>query len=70
MATKGCLGAPLHQLVHDLETGEATGSCSLAEGFSFFFLICAALYCITSGPGGKVTSSHAGSLPLRVPSRG
>ena len=30
----------------------------------FFFF--AALYCTTSGPGGKVTSSHAGSLPLRV----
>ena len=27
-------------------------------------------FCTTSGPGGKVTSSHAGSLPLRVPSRG
>ena len=39
MATKGMLGAPLHQLVHNPETGEATGSCSLAEGFfSFFFL--------------------------------
>ena len=35
MATKGML----HQLVHNPETGEATGSCSLAEGFfSFFFL--------------------------------
>ena len=33
---KGSAGAPLHQLVHDPETGEATGSCSLAEGFSFF----------------------------------
>ena len=31
-----CLGAPLHQLVHDPETGEATGSCSLAEDSSFF----------------------------------
>ena len=62
MATKKCWGAPLHQLVHNPETGDATGSCSLAGGFFFFFL--------TSGLGGKVTSSHAGSLPLQVPSRG
>ena len=32
----GCWGAPLHQLVHNPETGDATGSCSLA-GRSFFF---------------------------------
>ena len=37
MATKECWGAPLHQLVHNPETGDATGSCSLA-GRSFFFL--------------------------------
>ena len=36
MATKECWGAPLHQLVHNPETGDATGSCSLA-GRSFFF---------------------------------
>ena len=66
MAIRECWGAPLHQLVHNPKTGDATGSCSLAGVFSFFFV----LYCTTSGPGGKVTSSHAGSLPLRVPSRG
>ena len=36
MAIKECWGAPLHQLVHNPETGDATGSCSLA-GRSFFF---------------------------------
>ena len=42
-----------HQLVHGPETGEATGSCSLAEVFLFFFLT----YAIdSSGPGGKLTS--------------
>ena len=56
MATKGMLGGTLHQLVHNPETGEATGSCSLAEGF--FFFSCAALHCTTSGPGAKETSSH------------
>ena len=38
MATKECWGAPLHQLVHNPETGDATGSCSLAGCFFFFFL--------------------------------
>ena len=38
--------------------------------FFFFFFNYAALYCTTSGPGGKVTSSLFGSLPLRVPSGG
>ena len=36
----------------------------------FFFLNYAALYCTTSGPGGKVTSSFFGFLPLQVPSEG
>ena len=36
----------------------------------FFFFPYAALYCTTSGWGGKVTSSLVGALPLRVPSRG
>ena len=67
MATKECWGAPLHQLVHNPETGDATGSCSLAGGFFFLGFFFGRT---TSGPGGKVTSSHAGSLPLRVPSRG
>ena len=35
--------------------------------FFFLSLTYAALYCTTSGPGGKVTSSLFGSLPLRVP---
>ena len=37
MATEECWGAPLHQLVHNPETGDATGSCSLVGGFLFFF---------------------------------
>ena len=37
MAIRECWGAPLHQLVHNPETGGATGSCSLAG--VFFFLI-------------------------------
>ena len=40
---KECLGAPLHQLVHGPETGEATGSCSLAEVFFFLTQSCIAL---------------------------
>ena len=36
MATEKVLGGtPAHQLVHRPETGEATGSCSLAEVFFF-----------------------------------
>ena len=62
-------GTPLHQLVHGPETGESTDSCSLAEVFFFFFFY-TALYCATSGPGGKVTASLLRSLPLRVPSGG
>ena len=63
MATKECWGAPLHQLVHPPGTGDATGSCSLADIFFYF------LYFFL-GPGGKGTSSYDGSLPLLVPSRG
>ena len=37
MAFEECWGASLHQLVHNPETGDATGSCSLA-GRRFFFL--------------------------------
>ena len=37
MATEECWGAPLHQLGHHPETGDATGSCSLADKFFFFF---------------------------------
>ena len=40
-AGSGALAWPqrecLHQLVHGPETGEATGSCSLADFFPFFF---------------------------------
>ena len=36
MATEECWGAPLYQLVHNPETGDAAGSCSLAGSFFFF----------------------------------
>ena len=39
MATEECWGAPLHQLVHNPETGDATGSCSLAGRSFFFFFV-------------------------------
>ena len=50
MASEECWGASLNQLVHNPETGDATGSCSLA-GRSFFF------FCLL----GKVTANHEGS---------
>ena len=37
MATKECWGAPLHQLVQNPETGDATGSCSLAGRSYYYF---------------------------------
>ena len=63
MAIRECWGASLQQLVHNPETGTRPVHVPWPE---FFFF----LYCTTSGPGGKVTSSHAASLPLQVPSRG
>ena len=36
MATKECWGAPRNQLVHNRETGDATGSCSWPEEVFFF----------------------------------
>ena len=40
MASEECWGASLHQLVHNPETGDATGSCSLAGRSCFFFFAC------------------------------
>ena len=60
MATEECWGAPLHQLVHNPETGERPVHIPWPEEFfSFFFFF-----------RGKVTANQEGSLPLRVPSSG
>ena len=57
MATEECWGAPLHQLVHNPETGERPVHIPWPEEVFFFF-------------SGKVTANQEGSLLLRVPSSG
>ena len=52
-------GAPLHQLVHNPETGERPVHIPWPEEVFFFFFF-----------GGKVTANREGSWPLRVPSSG